>query len=91
MSTTTEPLVPNNPPLETQTTVGNYFVSNYPPFSFWKKEDLPEIQAAMPRSTKCRSTASSRRTAVAAWYRYITVNCGAHVSQCTGILCMCTL
>ena len=26
------------PPLEKQTTVGNYFVSNYPPFSFWKPE-----------------------------------------------------
>ena len=43
------PPTPSKPPLETQTTVGNYFVSNYPPFSFWKKESLPEIEAAMER------------------------------------------
>ena len=35
------------PPLEKQTTVGNYFVSNYPPFSFWKPEALGEFQAAL--------------------------------------------
>ena len=52
MSTTTEPPVPNKPPLETQTTVGNYFVSNYPPFSFWKKEDVPKIEAAMEQTPK---------------------------------------
>ena len=28
--------------VETQTTAGNYFVSNYPPFSFWKPEHLAE-------------------------------------------------
>src|SRR5712671_4587059 len=37
------------PPLEKQTTVGNYFVSNYPPFSFWKPEFVPEVYAAMER------------------------------------------
>lgn len=52
MSTTAEPPVPNKPPLESQTTVGNYFVSNYPPFSFWKKEDVSEISAAMDRAPK---------------------------------------
>ena len=52
MSTTADPPVPNKPPLETQTTVGNYFVSNYPPFSFWKKEDIPEIEAAMNRAPR---------------------------------------
>jgi len=36
-------------PVEKQTTVGNYFVSNYPPFSFWKPERLPEVQAALQR------------------------------------------
>ena len=35
------------PPLEKQTTVGNYFVSNYPPFSFWKPEFLPGLAAAL--------------------------------------------
>ena len=42
-------LTPNKPPLETQTTVGNYFVSNYPPFSFWQPESVPEVEAAMDR------------------------------------------
>src|SRR5438094_7396590 len=37
------------PPLEKQTTVGNYFVSNYPPFSFWKPEFVPDVYAAMDR------------------------------------------
>ena len=52
MSTTAEPPVPNKPPLESQTTVGNYFVSNYPPFSFWKKENVTEISTAMDRAPK---------------------------------------
>src|SRR2546426_6366487 len=38
------------PPLEKQTMVGNYFVSNYPPFSFWKPEFIGELQAALNRS-----------------------------------------
>src|ERR1044072_3709601 len=37
------------PPIEKQTTVGNYFVSNYPPFSFWKPEDVGELYAALDR------------------------------------------
>lgn len=37
------------PPIEKQTTAGNYFVSNYPPFSFWKPEHVSEIFAAMDR------------------------------------------
>ena len=32
-----------------QTTVGNYFVSNYPPFSFWKPERVGEVTQAMAR------------------------------------------
>jgi oxygen-independent coproporphyrinogen-3 oxidase len=42
-------------PIEKQTTAGNYFVSNYPPFSFWKPEFLPEFFSALerpPRSDK---------------------------------------
>jgi oxygen-independent coproporphyrinogen-3 oxidase len=36
-------------PVEKETTVGNYFVSNYPPFSFWRPERLGEVQAALER------------------------------------------
>jgi oxygen-independent coproporphyrinogen III oxidase len=34
---------------EKETTVGNYFVSNYPPFSFWKPERVGEVEAALDR------------------------------------------
>src|SRR6266850_2463794 len=37
------------PPLQKETTVGNYFVSNYPPFSFWKPELVGELKAALDR------------------------------------------
>src|SRR6266478_4051570 len=47
MSTTAEPIP--KPPLEKQTTVGNYFVSNYPPFSFWKQEQVGDVFAALER------------------------------------------
>src|SRR5438034_11371000 len=30
-----------------KTGLGNYFVANYPPFSFWKPEYLPEANAAL--------------------------------------------
>lgn len=34
---------------EDETTVGNYFVSNYPPYSFWKAERAGEAAAALER------------------------------------------
>ena len=37
------------PPIQKETTVGNYFVSNYPPFSFWKPEFVPQLQASLER------------------------------------------
>ena len=37
-------------PVEKDTTVGNYFVSNYPPFSFWKPERVQEVTAALDRA-----------------------------------------
>ncbi len=38
-----------NVAIEKQTTAGNYFVSNYPPFSFWKPELLGDFRAALER------------------------------------------
>jgi oxygen-independent coproporphyrinogen III oxidase len=35
-----------------KTSAGNYFVSNYPPFSFWKKENVGEAEAAIGRPPK---------------------------------------
>jgi oxygen-independent coproporphyrinogen-3 oxidase len=32
-----------------ETTVGNYFVSNYPPFSFWNTDQVPAALAALDR------------------------------------------
>src|SRR6266550_8109123 len=40
---------PPAPPIQKETTVGNYFVSNYPPFSFWKPEFVSEFLAALER------------------------------------------
>src|SRR5689334_3404118 len=40
---------PTAPALQKETTVGNYFVSNYPPFSFWKPEFIPGLRAALDR------------------------------------------
>lgn len=37
------------PPLQKQTTVGNYFVTNYPPYAFWKPDFVPEFEAAIER------------------------------------------
>lgn len=37
-------------PLQRETTAGNYFISNYPPFSFWKPEHVPQLEAALERS-----------------------------------------
>ncbi len=33
----------------TKTDVGSYFISNYPPYSRWQKEALPEVEQAMQR------------------------------------------
>jgi oxygen-independent coproporphyrinogen-3 oxidase len=43
---------PKAPPIQKETTVGNYFVSNYPPFSFWKPEFVPQLHDALERSPK---------------------------------------
>ncbi len=37
------------PPVESQTTAGNYFVSNYPPFSFWTPGHLDDVAVALNR------------------------------------------
>ena len=47
MSSTVE--APTSPPVRHETTAGNYFVSNYPPFSFWKPEHVGELRAALER------------------------------------------
>jgi oxygen-independent coproporphyrinogen-3 oxidase len=44
------PPAPATIPVEKETTVGNYFVSNYPPFSFWKPEHTADVDAALERS-----------------------------------------
>src|SRR5438046_1613675 len=49
MITLSSPRPKPAPPLQKETTVGNYFVSNYPPYSFWKPELVNEILAAIER------------------------------------------
>jgi oxygen-independent coproporphyrinogen III oxidase len=43
------------PPAHQETTVGNYFVSNYPPFSFWEPERVPEALAALDRPPRAET------------------------------------
>src|SRR5687768_15333744 len=38
--------------IETQTTVRNYFVSNYPPFSFWKPELVSDFYRALEQAPR---------------------------------------
>ena len=35
------------PPKPEQTEAGNYFVSNYPPFSFWKRDQVPALEEVL--------------------------------------------
>src|SRR6266404_1893407 len=49
MTTVSSPEPTKAPPLQKETTVGNYFVSNYPPYSFWKPEFAGELLAALER------------------------------------------
>ncbi len=43
---------PSAPPLAKETTVGNYFVSNYPPFSFWQPELVPAFLKSLDEPPK---------------------------------------
>src|SRR5262249_50237076 len=47
------------PALQKETTVGNYFVSNYPPFSFWKPDFVPQLHAALDRPPSTLNTQPS--------------------------------
>ncbi len=49
MSTATlsPPPAPAAPPLQKETIAGSYFITNYPPFNFWKPEFVPELRAAI--------------------------------------------
>jgi oxygen-independent coproporphyrinogen III oxidase len=49
VSLTKNPESAPKPALQRETTAGNYFVSNYPPFSFWKPQFIPELESAMAR------------------------------------------
>src|SRR5437867_13016003 len=40
---------PKDVSLEEETTVGNYFISNYPPYSFWTPDHLSEAHTALER------------------------------------------
>ncbi len=46
-TTTTIPEARNKPAVQNDTTVGNYFVSNYPPFSFWTPEGVTDLEKAL--------------------------------------------
>ncbi len=53
MSASTETIASQAlPPMQKETTVGNYFISNYPPFSFWKTDRVGELYLALERPPK---------------------------------------
>src|SRR6266478_5422814 len=52
MTSVSTPIRTSAPPLQKETTVGNYFVSNYPPYSFWKPEFANEIFEAIEQSPR---------------------------------------
>ena len=41
-----------NVSLSEETTAGNYFVSNYPPYSFWNKEQVSQAHEALDRAPR---------------------------------------
>ncbi len=49
MALTLEVLPPTQPAPDEETRAGNYFVSNYPPFSVWKPDAVEEAMAAVNR------------------------------------------
>jgi oxygen-independent coproporphyrinogen III oxidase len=49
MTTATSQPRAESMPVEKETTAGNYFVANYPPFSFWTPEHRAEAEAALNR------------------------------------------
>ncbi len=44
------PPATSGPPIQKETTAGNYFVANYPPFAFWKQEAIADFNAALDRA-----------------------------------------
>lgn len=50
MSLTTTPAA--TPAIQKETTAGNYFVSNYPPFSFWKPDYLPALTEVLNKAPR---------------------------------------
>lgn len=47
--------VPAPAPIQTETTVGNYFVANYPPFGFWKPEHVGALDDVLSRPPTLRT------------------------------------
>jgi coproporphyrinogen III oxidase-like Fe-S oxidoreductase len=48
-----------SPPIRHETTAGNYFVANYPPFAFWKPEFVPQFLDALERTPVARDARSA--------------------------------
>jgi oxygen-independent coproporphyrinogen-3 oxidase len=45
----------STPPIRHETTAGNYFVANYPPFAFWKKEAVAEFLSGLDANAEARN------------------------------------
>jgi oxygen-independent coproporphyrinogen-3 oxidase len=74
---------PAGPPLRHETTAGNYFVSNYPPFAFWKPEFVPQFEAALDRIPQTVGRASSRAgSSVASPHQPAPLGLYTHIPFC---------
>ncbi len=51
-TTTLPPSIAAKPVFQNETTAGNYFVANYPPFAFWKKDAVEEFHQALERAPR---------------------------------------
>ncbi len=49
LTTAAAPVTSPAPPSPKATEAGNYFVANYPPFSFWREEQIPEIHRVLDK------------------------------------------
>ena len=70
------------PPLRHETTAGNYFVANYPPFAFWKPEFVPEFLEALEHDSSAGRTSSRAGSSGASPHQATAFGQYVHIPFC---------
>ena len=76
-----------------KTEVGSYFISNYPPFSQWKKENLHEVEAVMAKEPAevplglYLHIPFCRKRCKFCYFKVFTDNNAADIEKYVGALC----